>query len=158
MFAIGMRPTVAWPITVLCDNKEAPSKHILENVLGRTNMNVCKHLRYTDAFVSRLDSPDCKKFRGPTASTGLLPYCRCSSCMWQFSQPNLARTYIDRYIKYTYLFTGGRCESCGTDVYFETKADNTGEDTRLAIIVYGCVRRRLVFRYSLNVISSLSRP
>ena len=54
---------VIWPIAVLRDKRDAPSKEFVEDVLGQIDVSICKHLRSSDAFVSRLYSPDCEKFR-----------------------------------------------------------------------------------------------
>lgn len=61
-----------------------------------------------------------KKLRWIEVGTGLAPFCRCSTCLWQLSQPDLA--------SYTALFTGGRCEDCGTGIDFSIKADKHGEE------------------------------
>ena len=114
MLAVDHRttePTVIWPIAVLRDKRDAPSNEFVEDILGHMNVSICKHLRSSDAFVSRLYSPDCEKLRGKGE---LPPYCRCSSCAWQLSHPVPAE-YPGLFRS---LFTGGHCESCGTEVHF----------------------------------------
>jgi hypothetical protein len=132
----SLTPTMVWPITVLHGN-DAPSKKAVEDILGLMDIGVCKHLRFTDAFVSRLYSPHCKKLRW---RGGVAPVCRCSSCMWQLSQPHLAG-YMGKLIRYKDYFTGSICESCGTDFYFQI-ADKDGQKDRKIPGMYGsCLDR-----------------
>ena len=121
-----LTPNVRWPIIVLQGNNDAPSKKVVDDILGLMDIPVCKHLRYTDQFVSRLYSPDCKKLRWK--KKGPFPYCQCSSCVWQLSQPHLGG-YVFGKLKYRDIYTGSKCESCGTDVYFRIEADENGQET-----------------------------
>lgn len=114
---------VSWPIIALRGHNVVPSKELVEIILRRINLTMCNHLRFSDAFVLRLYSPDCKKLRrGPGILPYMLPSCRCSTCVWQLSQPNLA------YRPCKELFAGGKCESCGTMIEFRICADRKGEE------------------------------
>ena len=117
-------PMVTWRILKLHGNNVAPSKEAVDDVLRLMGLNVCKHLQSADTFVSRLYSPDCKKLR----RTKLALYCPCSSCVWQLSQPHLAG-YIYGLTRYTEFYSGGNCESCGTNVRFQIQADKSGQET-----------------------------
>ncbi len=76
-----------WPILVLGGNHDAPSKELVAKILARTDVNVCKHLRFSDSCLSRLYSPDCKKLR---LESDDLSFCPCSTCVWQLAQPSRA--------------------------------------------------------------------
>ena len=115
-------PRVTWRILKLHGNNDAPSKEAVDDILRLIGINVCKHLQFADAFVSRLYSPDCKKLR----SFDL--YCRCSSCVRQLSRPHHGG-YIYGLTKYTGFRSGGNCESCGTNVHFQIRADRNGQET-----------------------------
>ena len=129
-----LTPNVRWPIVILHGNNDAPSKKVVDDILGLMDTSVCKHLRYTDPFVSRLYSPDCKKLR----KRGPFPHCQCSSCVWQLSQPHLGG-YVFGKVKYRNLYNGSKCESCGTDVYFRIEADMDGQET-LELVVQRNIR------------------
>lgn len=108
-----------------------PSKQVVKHVLARLDPNVCKHLRFSDAFVSRLYSPDCKKLRDTSL---LVQFCRCSMCVWQLSEPHLARRIVPPLPSPCSNFLpGGECESCGAEVYFETEWD--GKDGEVLFLV-----------------------
>lgn len=100
---------VIWPIAVLRDKRNAPSKELVEDVLDQIAVSICKRLRSSDASVSRVYSPDCEKLRW---KGGVSPYCRCSSCVWQLLQPVPAE---DSGLLGSF-FRGGHCESRGTEV------------------------------------------
>ena len=124
-----LAPNVRWPIIVLRGNNDTPSKQVVDDVLGQMDASVCKHLRFTDSFLSRLYSPDYKKLRQRLRS----PYCQCSSCVWQLSQPHLGG-YVFGKIKYRDLYNGSKCESCGTDVYFRIEANEDGQETLQLVV------------------------
>ncbi len=67
-------PSDGWPIIAFHSVDVVPSKEVVENVLQSTNINICKHFRFSDASVSRLYSSDCEKLKW---QRGLAPYCRC---------------------------------------------------------------------------------
>ena len=69
--SLSTEPMVIRPIAVLRDQRDAPSKEFVEDVLGQIDVSICKHLRSSDAFVSHLYSPDCEKLRW---KGGLPPY------------------------------------------------------------------------------------
>ena len=129
----GTTPTVIWPITVLRGKYDTPPKKVVDDILSLMNTSFCKHLRSTEAYVARLYSPDCKKLRWTANPRTGAPYCWCSSCVWQLSQPNLAE-YVDEFFRYKDIYTGGKCESCGTDVYFEIQADKNGQETLQLVV------------------------
>ena len=121
------RPTVRWPITVLRDNNDAPSKQLVKDVLSRINLSVCKHLRMADAFVLRLYSPDCKMLRWIVNPKGPAPYCRCPSCAWHISERKLlGRRPFEPY--------GSRCEYCGSNFFFCIRADDSGQETLQLVV------------------------
>lgn len=120
------RPNVSWPITVLRDNNDAPSKQLVKDVLSRINIRVCKHLRIADAFVLRLYSPDCRMLRWVMNASKPVPYCQCSSCAWQISERHLGR--------YPDALTGRRCEHCGAHVFFGIRADDNGQETLKLVV------------------------
>ena len=114
-------PTIMWPIAVLRGNDNAPTKKLVEDFLARTDMSVCKHLRFSDKFVSSLYSPDCKKLWANDDD----PFCQCSTCARQ-PQPTVAEG--PDFVR------GGKCESCGTRVYFNISA-NRGGQRKLKLVV-----------------------
>ena len=115
-------PTIFWPVAVLRGDDKAPSKKFVEDFLARTDVSVCKHLHFSDSFVSSLYSPDCKKL---WANDHDLP-CPCSTCARQ-PQPTTAAERLD-------LVRGGKCESCGTNVHFNISANRNGE-RKLTLVV-----------------------
>lgn len=110
-------PTVIWPITVLGCKNDAPSKKLVNDILARTDMSVCKHLRFADAFISRLYSPDCTKLWAAHFD----PFCRCSMCVRHTRSPNPAG--------HLHGIRGGKCRSCGTKVHFSIHPDINGRET-----------------------------
>ncbi len=110
------QPSVGWPMIALRGNGVVPSKErsLLDDI------NICKHFRFSDAFVLGLYSPDYQKLRW---QRGVAPYYRCSTCVWPLSQPNLARFLCGE------LSTGGEYESCDIDVHFFIEANRNDEET-----------------------------
>lgn len=105
-------PAVIWPIAVLRRNNDAPpSKKLVDDLLARTDLSVCKHLRFADSFVSRLYSPDCKRLWAGRSD----PRCGCSTCVRQSPPPDLA-AHPD-------VIQNGKCESCGTRIHFFISPD-----------------------------------
>ena len=114
-----------------------PSKQLVKDVLARLDLNVCKHLRFSDAFVSRLYSPDCKKLRD---TSNFDEFCRCSMCVWQISEPHLARRIVPPLPSpYSNFDPGGECESCGAEVYFKAEGDWKGGEV-LNLVVHRRIR------------------
>ena len=119
-------PTIVWPVAVFGDNDAVPSKNFVENILAGTDQRVCKHLHFSDHFVSSIYSPECKNLWTDSYHT----VCACSTCARQPQTTTDAqrRDYV----------SGGKCESCGTSVYFNIGAIVLGE-RKLQI----CVRRKI---------------
>ena len=115
-------PTIMWPVAVFRSDDDAPSKKLVENFLARTDMSVCKHLHFSDNFVSSLYSPDCKKIWANDHD----PFCACSTCARQ-TQSTTAVECLDSV-------RGGKCESCGTNVYFNISEDRDGK-RKLKLVV-----------------------
>ena len=122
-------PTIMWPIAVLRGSGEAPSKKLVEGILARTDLRVCKHLNFSDNFVSSLYNPDCKKLWTHEND----PICPCPVCTRQ-PQPATAAESLDS-------FSGGTCESCGTNLCFTIRANRDGEKELKLVI------RRKILRF-----------
>ena len=115
-------PTIMWPIAVSRSSDAVPSKKLVEGILARTDLRVCKHLHCSDNFVSSLYDPDCKKLWTNDHDS----VCPCSTCARQ-PQPATAAESLD-------LVRGGKCESCGTNVHFSMWTDrNWGSKLKLVI-------------------------
>ena len=109
-------PMIKWPLIALRDKSDLPSKRLVEDILGRMDMSVCKHLRFNDPIVSRLYSPDCEELRRERI---LIQNCWYPSLVRQFSLPGLTE-YMER-------LTRGKCESCGTEFNFCIAPHYTGQ-------------------------------
>ena len=115
-------PTIMWPVAVFRSDDDAPSKELVEDILARTDVSVCKHLHFSDSFVSSLYSPDCKKIWANDHD----PFCQCSTCARQ-PQPTTVAESLD-------FVRGGECEFCGTNVYFNISEDRDGK-RKLKLVV-----------------------
>ena len=115
-------PTVMWPVAVFRGDGDTPSKKLVEDFLARTDMSVCKHLHFSDNFVSSLYSPDCKKIWAKIND----PACSCSTCARQ-PQPTTVAECQDPV-------QGGECAACGTNVYFNISENRAGE-RKLKLVV-----------------------
>ena len=113
-FTTDTEPTILWPIAAFRGSDKAPSKKLIEDILARTDMRVFKHLHFSDKFVSDLYNPDCKKLE----CHEMAPYCPCSMC-WQQPQSATVAENLD-------LVNGGKCESCGTILYFNVRKNRVG--------------------------------
>ena len=88
--SLSTEPMVIWPIAVLRDKRDAPSKEFVEDVLGQIDVTICKRLRSSDASVSRVYSPDCEKLRwkggaSPLLSVRVIPTsCHYLRIYWAF--------------------------------------------------------------------------
>lgn len=133
----GTRPRMVWPIAVLRGNNDAPSKEFVDNILVHMDTNICKHLRFTDEFVSRIYSPDCRRLRSMPDTRGFVGYGQCSACTWRLSQtcPPSPPDLIP------YLLTGPRCESCGTSICFLIRDKTMMNKGRLLLIVQRTIGR-----------------
>ncbi len=126
-----------WPILVLGGNHDAPSKKLVANILARTDVNVCKHLHFSDSCLLRFYSPDCKKLR---LESGDPSFCPCSTCMWQLAQPSRAgqisppNANSDSTLEY---LSDRGCGYCGATVTFQTIKDYKSET------LYLIVKRRI---------------
>ena len=114
--------TILWWVAAFRGSDKAPSKKLVEDILSRTDVNVCKHLRLSDDFVSSLYSPDCKKLWINDLSSP----CDCSTCAQQ-PQPTTIEEYRDSP-------RGGKCESCGTNVHFNISKNREGEKALKLVI------------------------
>ena len=114
-FTTDTEPTIMWPIAVFRGSDVVPSKKLVENILARTDLRVCKHLHFSDKFVSSLYNPDCKK-------------------LWTHEHDPIYPESLD-------LMSGGKCESCGTMLYFIIRENRAGEK-KLKLII-----RRKIARF-----------
>ena len=114
------RPVVIRPIVDLrgCYNKP-PSKALVEGILRRMNLSICKHYRSTDAFVSLPYSPDCLMLWGTKVGSN----CECQTCVSRFAAWNASGS-----------LNGVNCEFCGTQVWFTILPRSNGEDA-LSLVV-----------------------
>ena len=71
---------ITWPVAVLREDGVALSKELVNEILASLDLPVCKHLRFNDASVSRLYSPDCARLRWRDGYPGPAPDCHCLSC------------------------------------------------------------------------------
>lgn len=114
----GKRPRIIWPIKVLQDGDITTLKETVDDLLHSMNIPICKHLRFSDPFVSRLYSPDCKQLRWRQYGAGRGPPCNCSSCLSYLTQ---------RHGKADLPVHGaGECETCGTRMFFSIAAQRDG--------------------------------
>lgn len=120
-------PNVIWPIIVLRRNGDPPSKKLVDDILARTDVSVCKHLRFADAFISRLYSPDFKKLREAHRGT----FCGCLT--------SERGTGVVRLAGHLHVTQGGKCESCGTRIHFSIHSGVDGTET-----LYLHIRRNLM--------------
>ena len=120
--ADGPQPVVRWPLVSLRRNNDPPSKELVEDILRRMDLSLCKHLRSPDAFVSRLYSPDCERLR---CRNTCAPYCECQTCAWRLANPKHADSTC----------LGGKCESCRTWVRFVIMLGENYREETLYVIV-----------------------
>ena len=113
-YAATATPIIIWPLIALRDNNDLPSKKLVEDILDRMNMSVCKHLQFTDPIVSRLYSPVYLRQKRDLVQSGRYPL-----FVSRFSIPGTPG-YLD-------WLTHGKCESCGTKFHFCIGADHTGQ-------------------------------
>ena len=114
----GKRPHIVWPITVLQDGEVSAPKETVDAILRSLDVPACKHLRFSNSFVSRLYSPDCNKLRWRAYGGGRGPKCNCSSCL-PYLTPNGGKVDPAKD-------GAGECETCGTRMYFCIRAQRNG--------------------------------
>ena len=119
-------PTIVYPVAVFRDKDGVPSRKHVKDILARTDLRACKHWHFSSDSVLSIYSPDCEKLWTDRYNN----VCACSTCARQ-PQPTTVAEYLES-------FSGGKCESCGTKVYFNIGAKILGE-RKLNI----CVRRRI---------------
>ena len=122
-------PSIMWPLAVSYGSDEVPSKKLVEDILARTDLRVCKHLHFSDKFVSSLYNPACKKLWTNDHNR----FCACSTCA---RQPQLATA-----AESLELVRGRKCESCGTSFRFSIRTNIIGE-TKVKLVI-----RRKIARF-----------
>ena len=116
---------LSWPILVLGGNHDPPSKEIVANVLALTDVNVCKHLHFSDTCLLDLYSPNCKKLRCGT----FFSFCPCSLCAEQLPPPNANDCSTLGSLN------GRKCSCCGAWVMFFITENLEGGETLYLVIV-----------------------
>ena len=128
----GKRPHIVWPITVLQDGEVSAPKETVDAILRSLDVPACKHLRFSDSFVSRLYSSDCNKLRWRAYGGGRGPKCNCSSCL-PYLTPNGGKVDPAKD-------SAGECKTCGTRMYFCIRAQRNGSGDVLEFQVVRAIK------------------